>query len=243
MSAAAAVQRETYRDGSIRVCADPDCIEPAGGDYGRFCDRHRAERRHKHLKWISTPEIDELIRQAYHRLRVDRDRQALKAVSRRIGWPKHAISRRAEKLGLCGTFQKPKAWSDAEVKILERYGWMCLRRIAMKLAASGFHRTPEAVHIKLTRMRIKSNSDWYSANQLADAFGVDNHKVAHWIRWSWLKAERRGTDRNERNGGDMWVIHHEDVRKFALAYPEVYDLAKVEKFWFLDLITKGAICR
>jgi hypothetical protein len=33
------------------------------------------------------------------------------------------------------------------------------------------------------------------------------------------------------------------VRRFVMQAPEEIDLARVEKFWFLDLLTNGKICR
>ena len=78
---------------------------------------------------------------------------------------------------------------------------------------------------------------------LAAAFGVDAHKVCTWIHRGLLRADRRGTDRTRQQGGDTWWIPISSVRKFILRAPEEIDLARVEKFWFLDLLTGGKICR
>ena len=56
----------------------------------------------------------------------------------------------------------------------------------------------------MKRLRIKQNLDGYSANALALAFGVDSHKVTHWIQRNMLRATRRGTERTERQGGDTY---------------------------------------
>lgn len=51
-----------------------------------------------------------------------------------------------------------------------------------------------------------------------------------------MRAERRGT---ERAGGDKYFIRHSSVHRFALEHPNEYDLAKVDKLWFIDLISQG----
>jgi hypothetical protein len=67
------------------------------------------------------------------------------------------------------------------------------------------------------------------------------HKVLAWIRRGILAAERRGTNRTQRQGGDIWWISDRAVRRFILRYPEEIDLARVEKIWFLDLLTGGKL--
>ena len=76
---------------------------------------------------------------------------------------------------------------------------------------------------------------------MAGLFGIDSHNVGKWIRFGWLTAEKRGTDRTAVQGGDIWFIHHEQVYRFVLGHPEEIDLAKVDKLWFLDLVTRGKI--
>ena len=78
---------------------------------------------------------------------------------------------------------------------------------------------------------------------LAEVMGVDSHKVTRWIGAGLLEAERRGTARTELQGGDTWLIFRAEVKEFVLRCPDEYDLGKVEKWWFLDLITDGRICR
>ena len=56
-----------------------------------------------------------------------------------------------------------------------------------------------------------------------------------------LRATRRGTERTERQGGDTYWIAHKAVHAFVLTYPDEIDLRKVEKWWFLDLLTAGRI--
>ena len=192
-------------------------------------------------KYRASKEIDDLIRNAYSRMRKDCDRQSLKLMARRIGWPKWALLHRGRRLGLARTKEPP--WSDAELKLLTRWGWMGDERIALRLRAAGFSRSATAVHLKRKRLRICRSGDWYSATALAEAMGVDSHKVMRWIAAGLLKADRRGSARTQLQGGDTWLILRAEVKRFMLRYPDEYDLGKVEKFWFLDVITDGKICR
>ncbi len=191
-------------------------------------------------KYSPTAAIDALIAEAYRRQRQG-DRRAIKLVSARLNWPAYAVSKRAAELGLVRI--KEQRWSEEEESVLLRFGHLAYSGIQRKLAEAGFHRSCAAIAVKTTRLRIKSNLDGYSANSLALAFGVDSHKVLNWIGKGLLAASRRGTCRQEEQGGDSWWIPKNEVKRFVMRYPEEIDLARVEKFWFLDLITDGRICR
>jgi len=192
-------------------------------------------------KYFHTPQTDRLIQEAYRLFRVYNNRKAINTCAKRLGWPKHIVTRRGQVLGLARVKELP--WSDRETEVLERYHWMCPRRIVMRLQEAGFNRTETAVNLKLKRLRIRGSGDYYSATSLAEAFGVDGHKVTRWIRSGQLKAQMKGTERQPQQGGDAFVIHRAAVKDFALRCPDEYDLAKVEKYWYLDLITDGRICR
>ncbi|HEY3937486.1 MAG TPA: hypothetical protein VGL97_08655 [Bryobacteraceae bacterium] len=191
-------------------------------------------------RYISTPEIDEKIRNAYIRQRQG-DRSALTTVRRELGWSKSAVVRRGATLCLTRTKERP--WSYTEEEILEKRGYLRAAAIQQYLARDGYERSLAAIQVKLVRLRIKRNLDGYSACTLAKAFGVDVHKVCTWIKRGLLAAQPRGTERSKRQGGDMWWIPIAAVRRFILRAPEEIDLARVEKFWFLDLLTNGKICR
>jgi hypothetical protein len=188
---------------------------------------------------MATPEIDNVIREAYWKQRRG-DRNALKTVARQLAWSRDAISRRGAELGV--TRAKERPWLAAEDQILERFGHLAPAAIQHRLANAGFRRSITAIQIKLRRCRIKQNLDGYSACGLADAFGVDVHKVLLWIRRGLLSATRRGTERRAIQGGDIWWISQAAARRFVLRAPEEIDLARVEKIWFLDLLTRGKIC-
>ncbi|MBV8807027.1 MAG: hypothetical protein JO033_00005 [Acidobacteriaceae bacterium] len=191
-------------------------------------------------RYLPTDEIDQKIRIAYQRQRQG-DRSALALVRAEIGWSKSAVVRRGA--ALCLTRVKERCWSAEEERILEHWGHLTAAAIQRRLALAGYRRSCGAIQAKTGRLRIKRNLDGYSACALARAFGVDVHKVCYWIRRGLLHAERRGTARTFGQGGDMWWISLPAVRRFILRAPEEIDLARVEKFWFLDLLTGGKICR
>ncbi|HMF79185.1 MAG TPA: hypothetical protein VK604_26230 [Bryobacteraceae bacterium] len=191
-------------------------------------------------RYNPTPALDEKIKDAYLRQRRG-DRRALAAVTRDIGWSKSAVSRRGA--ALCLTRAKEYHWSDAEEQILERFGHLTAAAIQRHLARAGFQRSCAAIQLKLTRLRIKQNLDGYSACALAAALGVDVHKVCLWIKRGLLQAQPRQTRRSKEQGGDTWWIAIPAVRRFILRFPEEIDLARVEKIWFLDVLTGGKICR
>lgn len=239
MESALHVNPETESPVQPRQCAD--CGDRLVERYAGYCVRCRPQHRKRASIYVSTPQIDAEIREAYRKFREFNNRKAITLAARRIGWPRHVVTKRARVLGLSRAKEKP--WSDRELSLIQQFGYLCDEKLSEKLRASGYNRTATAFHLKVKRMRIKSNSDWYSANQLAEAFGCDIHMVRRWIMSKALPAEKRGTDRTSAQGGDTWLIWHWDVQRFALAHPDEYDLAKVEKYWFLDLITGGKICR
>jgi hypothetical protein len=78
-----------------------------------------------------------------------------------------------------------------------------------------------------------------SAHQTAECFGVDAKTVTRWISLGLLRADRRGTERVAEQGGDMWFIREKYLRRFVLENLNQVDLRKVDKYWFVDLITGG----
>jgi hypothetical protein len=190
-------------------------------------------------KYEFTPLIDDLIRLAYRQYRVYGNRQAISHCARKVEIPSWKIRRRALDLGLTRT--KEPLWSDAEVAQLEQWGHLTDAVIQRKLKAAGFNRSIAGIHLKLRRLRIRQNLDGYSAHSLSKAFGVDSHKVVLWIRRKMLRATRRGTDRTGAQGGDSYWITHNAVREFVYRYPDEIDLSRVEKLWFLDLVSAGRI--
>jgi hypothetical protein len=190
-------------------------------------------------KYVFTAQLDESIRRIYLVQPGAKTRQTIRQLAERVGIQPWALKKRARELGLARTKETP--WSEAELAILERYAWMSDERIRLKLKSAGYMRSATAIHVKLRRMRFKSDPSFYSGKGLADALGIDSHIVTRWIKAGHLRAQLRGTKRTERQGGDIYLIREKDVRRFILQHPTEIDLRKVDQLWFLDLITNGLV--
>lgn len=190
-------------------------------------------------KYLFNDEIDRIIREIYFRDPGARGRLVIRDLAKKVGIPHWALKKRARELGLARTKERP--WSEAELEILARYAWMSDERIRLKLKAAGHSRTVTGIHLKLRRMKFKSGPEFYSANGLAQALGIDSHVVSRWIKCGHLKAGLRGTARTEQQNGDIYLIREKDIRRFILEHPTEIDLRKVDQLWFLDLITNGLV--
>lgn len=191
-------------------------------------------------KYIHTPKTDALITDAYRKLREYGNRRAVPALQLKLGWPKHAISQRAKAMGLARTKEKP--WTDAEEQLLERWVGFSLGCIARKFRQRGYARSETAINLKVKRLHLRATADRWTQSAIAKALGVDPHVVTRWVKAGRMLAEAKGTSRTPQQGGDSLLIHRDEVRRFILNHPDDIDLAKVEKFWFLDVLSKGKLC-
>jgi hypothetical protein len=197
------------------------------------------ERVRRTRKYVLTAQIDARIREIYLHHPDAKSRPGIRQLACQIGIPQWALKKRARELGLTRTKEKP--WSEPELAILARYAWMSDERIRLKLKGAGYARTVTGIHLKLRRMRFKSDPSFYSGKGLADALGIDSHVVTRWIKAGHLRAQLRGTKRTEQQGGDIYLIREKDVRRFILEHPTEIDLRKVDQLWFLELITNGFV--
>jgi hypothetical protein len=190
-------------------------------------------------KYAFTALLDARIRRIYLVHPGAKTRPGNRQLAEQVGIPHWALKKRARELGLARTKELP--WSEPELAVLVRYAWMSDERIRLKLKSAGYMRSATAIHLKLRRMRFKSDPSFYSGKGLADALGIDAHVVTRWIKAGHLRAQFRGTKRTERQGGDIYLIREKDVRRFILQHPTEIDLRKVDQLWFLDLITNGLV--
>jgi hypothetical protein len=209
----------------------------------RFCsNKCRAEHpniRNKPLKYVFTSEMDAMIKRVYEN---NIGRQGLvKAIAKKIDMPRWRITKRAIEKGYHIPLKKEPEWSSQELNILERYAHRHPLYIQKKLKSAGFHRSETAIFLKRKRMKFLTNLQGMSARLCAEFFGIDVHWVTDKIEKGLLKAEKRGTMRTESQGGDIWFIREKDIREFIIENPELIDLRKVEKFYFIELLANGAV--
>jgi len=191
-------------------------------------------KEHKNRKWPADEHIDRAIVEAYHHPERGPIYKQLRGLMRPVWW----IKKRAVKLGLSQLVGRKEApWANEELALLEKHSHKSLKVIARILRQRGYHRTETAIKVKRTRMELSTDDpDHYTGRQLAREFGVDEHVVIRWISQGWLRAGRRGTNRTEANGGDMWWIKRKHVRDFVVENVGVIDIRKVDKVWFVDLL-------
>jgi hypothetical protein len=137
--------------------------------------------------------------------------------------------------------EKEPKWSDAELQILEAVAHLQPKAIQRRLKKAGFNRTEAAIAIKLKRGDFdRTDIDHFTARALAACMGVDASTVERWITKLGLQAKRRGTNRVEAQGGDIWWIHRKHFREFVINNAAAIDLSKIkEPQWFIDLLANG----
>jgi len=184
----------------------------------RFCDKKckmvgMAGRSTKPVKYPVTPEIAGLIKNVYQ---TSTGNGEVKALARRIGYPRSRITKYAILQGWQPKTRKQPSWSPAEIRILEKYAYLGPDRIRLYLKKRGFERSISGIVLKRKRMRLLRNIDGHSARQVAECFGVNEHLITNAIKTGRLKAERRETGRTELQGGDIWFIRERDVKQYII---------------------------
>lgn len=191
-------------------------------------------------KYHFNPAIDEIIKKVYREIQPIAGRTpVIFLLAQKINIPRWKISRRAREIGAYEPRIKEPIWNEAELRILKSYAHKQPETIQRYLKKHGFQRSVTGIILKRKRMRMLKNLDGYTARQLSEAFGIDEHCITRWIEKEYLKAERRGTLRTEIQGGDMWYIKKKDIKKFIIESIGIIDIRKVEKFWFVDILANG----
>ncbi len=177
-------------------------------------------------KYIPSQHSDKMIRAGYIHFRKYGDRSMLHSTAMRLGWPPHAVSRRARELGVAPVpSQRP--WSRTELAILKKGILSGAETIRRQLREEGFHRSIGSILAEKRRALVPFTMD-HSARQVAFRFGVDPHKVLLWIRKGLLSARQKNSSH--------WLISAEAIRHFVFAHPQQFDLAKADKLWLLKLL-------
>jgi hypothetical protein len=164
---------------------------------------------------------DSLIRERY-----DRRTESISNLSVALGFPRWAIKKRAQMLGLAKAKEKP--WSDNEVTYLEAH----FPRLAIHTLARKLNRSTTAIAVKAKRLGIRKSGDGYTARSLAQALGVDDHKITRWVELGLMKANHRHTERK----ADMYLITDSAVKEFIVAYPTELDLRRADTVWLVDVL-------
>lgn len=156
-----------------------------------------------------------------------------------LGRPKHAVTQRARKLGFVAEKKEPD-WSASELRVLTLNSWMTPMMIQRRLTKAGFTRSLVSVTLKRKRLRLHAAREWLNARELAEALGIDSHKVAQWTKAGLLKHKWR---QFEGNGSGIhrgeYVFTTKAIRTFIFAHDGEIDLRKVDHRWFFDIVKFG----
>lgn len=212
----------------MKLC-EAGCGRSVDGPMSRFCAGCRAERRRKKPKHPLTPERRAYMLAQYR----PTERGVSYRIARVLGVPKWRVCRWAAELGLTGPDTRGPKWTPAEDAFLEAH--IGARRVDW--IAKQLRRSVTGVVVRAKRLSIsrKDARTWYTARQVADAFGVDPGTVVRWIELGKLAAKHEGQDYPNGRAA-AWRIEHLSVRRFVKLHPSAYTLAKVDQVWFLDLV-------
>ncbi len=179
--------------------------------------------------------LDTLIRDLYSK---PQPRGAVKTFADKYGMPRHQVRSRALAIGAVQQTRKEPPWSDAEIELLESHYWKNPDNIRQIMSRRGYKRTATAISVKRKRLHlfVADCDDVFTATGLSNIMGIDAKTVTRWIEKGWLKAKKKGTERTERQGGDMWQISRKDLKRFIKENVAVVEIHKADKFWLVDLL-------
>lgn len=206
--------------------------------------RMKKPRKYEHL---FTKEVSKQIEEIYSRPNAKKNSGyqgglGIKAFAATLGVPHHVVIHQAARLGLGRTKEKP--WSMEEFAALNELAHYAPDVIARKFRERGLHRTRTSIAVMRKRRWAHKGAPYYSAHALTTLMGVDGHTLDRvWIAKG-IRFIAKGTTRGKKNkkqGGDTKLVHIDEVRRFFIEHPEEIDLQKVDKLWFLEMITAGKI--
>jgi len=187
-------------------------------------------------KYAFTPEMDREIQYTYA-VNTDSKPRVIN-LAKKFNMPRWVVYQRALKIGAVTSSHQKTPWAKEEIKILEKYARYEPQTIKKKLKKAGYERSIASIVLKRKRMRFLSNLKGMSACLCADFLGVDLHWVLNHINRGSLKGE---VIRRDRGGKSNYFIREKDLRKFIIINPELIDLRKVEKYYFIELVANGVM--
>jgi len=221
--------KEEWPTGAIKTKRQKIGLVAKGADLSELLSR-------RNRKYWPTPEIDETIRRCF--ARKYQDGGALASAARETGWTKNAVVQRARELGLSHARNEVR-WTDAEERLLEELAHQSPQTIQIHLREKfGVSRTLTSIEAKRQRLGLLSNLDGMNLRQLAEALGVAKKTVDRWLSGGWIRGILRFPELQAVNR-HVWFFPNAEIRRFIIEHLVAVDLARVEKYWFVDLLTNG----
>jgi hypothetical protein len=152
--------------------------------------------------------------------------------------PRWAVYQRALQIVVVTSSHQKKKWEDEEIKILKKNARYEPQTIKKRLEAAGFQRSISSIVLKRKRMRLLVNLKGMSACLCAEFLGIDLHRVLDFIKSGLLKAE---IIRQDREGKANYYIRGKNLRSVIMNNPDLIDLRKIEKYYFIELLANGTV--
>jgi hypothetical protein len=196
---------------------------------------------------LVTPEIHEKLEYIYQFQNIKKaerptDAPTVRQYADSLGLGRHTLCQYAAKQG----WVEPKepVWSRVELKLLDKYAHLSPVIIQKHFVAAGFKRTVTSVRLMRIRRNSHKGAPYYSASAASKLLGVDSYHFDRYLLLKFpdeLKFEMKGDAKRGGQNGDTKLFHVDTLREFFCNHPEEIDLAKVDKIWFLWLITNGKV--
>jgi hypothetical protein len=135
-----------------------------------------------------------------------------------------------------------RRWMKEEVALLRTYNHLAHPAMHRLLLKHGFERSRGSVISKRRKMGWVERIDrdemdvGYTALGLSQLLGVEDDTIARWIRLGYIKATREGGDTH----GCKFRIAPMALRKFLIEHIHLWNPAKVDKYWMIDVLTAPA---
>jgi hypothetical protein len=201
------------------------------------------------VDWTSS--ADTILRDAYRDNRYGSNclKRAARELTRRgFSATPSSILRRAVCLGLTVVRERYR-WSREELDVLEHVAHLSVEHIQKKLAPlapPGVKRTRAAIIRQIHENRLRTNLDGLNHEHLANALGIAVETLHKYRIEGLIKSHGRleSLDLHKMTGPKItlrapWFYSNEEIRRFVCLNPNLFNLGRVAKEWFIDLLRDG----
>lgn len=132
-----------------------------------------------------------------------------------------------------------RRWVKEEVALLRSHNYLAHPAMHRMLLKHGYQRTYLSVISKrrklgwVSRVERDEMDVGYTAYGLGELLGVDDGTIGRWVRLGHLKATREGGETH----GCKFRIAPADLKKFLVKHIHLWNPAKVDKYWLIDVLT------
>ncbi len=146
----------------------------------------------------------------------------LKRLYARTGWPRHAFTIEAKRLGIV---QSRRFWTKEEDEVLAE----TVGRLSMTAVARKVQRPYESVVARVKVLHLSQRvRTGFSRKDIAELLGVGTQTVQRWMDRGWLGKV------HETNNGNR--VSEANVRKFIREHHAEYDLRRVDQYLYKAVV-------